>query len=67
MNGPCTKLVEMSSATHGRMGEHDRRSIQPIDRDHSELVKFRGPNDPVYVNKVAPLLQSLLETAKEGQ
>lgn len=60
MSGPLAKLVDRSSATHGRPWERDERFVQPIDRDHSGLVKFRSRNDPVYVNHVLPRLQTYL-------
>lgn len=60
MSGPPAKLVDRSSATHGRPWEIDERFIQPIHRDHSGLVKFRSRNDPVYVDHVLPRLQTYL-------
>jgi hypothetical protein len=40
MGGPPAVLVDSHSATHGREWESDGRYIQPINRNHSELVKY---------------------------
>lgn len=45
MTGPSAVLVTKESATHGRPFEDD---IVPIDKTHSEIVKFEGPQDTVY-------------------
>lgn len=42
MCGPPAKLVSVRSATYGPGQAH------PINRDHSEMVKFDGPYDHVY-------------------
>lgn len=68
MAGPQAKLVDRSSATHGRRWERNERFVQPIDRDHSELVKFRNRNDATYVSHVLPRLQAVMyetETIQE--
>ena len=40
MTGPLSILVDASSATHGRPGEDQVHHIHPINRNHSEMVKF---------------------------
>lgn len=40
MSGPPSVLVDASSATHCRPGEDQVFDIHPINRNHSELVKF---------------------------
>lgn len=67
MSGPRVTLVDRFSATHGRPWETDKGFVEPIDRDHSELVKFRHRNDPVYVNHVLPRLRSCLDDHQHGQ
>ncbi|RDW88650.1 hypothetical protein BP6252_00682 [Coleophoma cylindrospora] len=47
MKGPPCILVDFSSATHGRRWENQAHHVQAIDRDHSQLVKFKA-NDEVY-------------------
>lgn len=68
MEGPQTILVSSLSATHGRYWENQAHHIQPINRDHSQLVKFK-PNDEVY-DRVLSTLQEFVEKAsvmKRGQ
>jgi hypothetical protein len=45
MNGPPAVLVDRHSATHGREWESDGQFIQPVNRNHSELVKFSNRDD----------------------
>jgi hypothetical protein len=45
MDGPPAVLVGRHSATHGREWESDGRLIQPVNRNHSELVKFSKYDD----------------------
>ncbi|RDW94780.1 hypothetical protein BP5796_00543 [Coleophoma crateriformis] len=47
MKGPPCILVDLRSATHGRRWENQAHHIQAIERDHSQLVKFKA-NDEVY-------------------
>lgn len=47
MQGPHAVLVDRSSATHGRPWENEEHHIHAIERDHSNLVKFRY-RDEVY-------------------
>lgn len=47
MTGPPLILVDKDSATD-RLRQSDSISILPIDRSHSELVKF-SQDDPDYV------------------
>lgn len=45
MDGPPAVLVDRHSATHGREWESDGQFIQPVDRNHSDLVKFSNYDD----------------------
>jgi protein SERAC1 len=45
MSGPPAVLVDRHSATHGREWESDGQFIQPVNRNHSELVKFSNRDD----------------------
>ncbi|RDL34402.1 uncharacterized protein BP5553_07530 [Venustampulla echinocandica] len=47
MDGPRAILVGSASATHGRPWENEAHDVQAINRDHSQLVKFKA-NDEVY-------------------
>lgn len=47
MTGPPSVLVDASSATHGRPGEDQVHHIHPLNRNHSEMVKF-GRKDVEY-------------------
>lgn len=47
MAGPPAMLVEIPSATLGTQNEH----VEPIDRTHSELVKF-SEHDTIYLRVV---------------
>lgn len=47
MNGPHAILVSSSSATHVRHWEDEAHHVQAINRDHSQLVKFKA-HDEVY-------------------
>lgn len=67
MAGPPVILVGKSSATHGHPWKDDESFVQPINRDHSELVKFRNRTDPVYVEHVLPRLKSYLDDSIYGQ
>ena len=40
MSGKPTVLVNSASATHSRPWELEERYVQPINRTHSDLVKF---------------------------
>lgn len=48
MDGPSAVLVDASSATHGRHWESRHPFIYPVNRSHSNMVKFTGNDDPVY-------------------
>lgn len=48
MDGPSAVLVDTSSATHGRHWESGYPFIHPVNRSHSDMVKFTGSDDPVY-------------------
>lgn len=67
MAGPRAKLVDRSSATHGRPWQRNERFVQPIDRDHSELVKFRNRNDTAYISHVLPRLQAIVYETETSQ
>ena len=45
MDGPPAVLVDRHSATHSREWESDGQFIQPVNRNHSELVKFSNHDD----------------------
>ena len=47
MKGEPAILVHSSSATHGRPWEGGAHSVQPINRAHSDLVKY-SIRDSVY-------------------
>ncbi|KAF4302999.1 hypothetical protein GTA08_BOTSDO08663 [Botryosphaeria dothidea] len=59
MAGPPAVLVSKESATHGRPYGHD---VVPVDKTHSELVKFDGPGDAVY----ALVLHQLVGMRRRG-
>lgn len=59
MAGPPAVLVSKESATHGRPSGHD---VVPVDKTHSELVKFDGPGDAVY----ALVLHQLVGMRRRG-
>jgi hypothetical protein len=61
MNGEPKVLVSRASATHCRAWEDDYDHVCPLDRDHSDLVKF-GPNDRDYA-LVLGLLRGLVSRA----
>ncbi|KAH8763535.1 hypothetical protein F5882DRAFT_20290, partial [Hyaloscypha sp. PMI_1271] len=61
MKGPHAILVGTASATHGRHWENQADHIQAINRDHSQLVKFKA-NDEVYDR----VLGTLEDFAKEA-
>lgn len=65
MGGKPAKLVDRNSATHGRPFDSDDHYVQPIDRNHSELVKFQSSADEIYNEKVLPLLKDFYKTAKD--
>lgn len=67
MAGPRAKLVDRSSATHGCPWQRNERFVQPIDRDHSELVKFRNRNDTAYISHVLPRLQAIVYETETSQ
>lgn len=48
MTGKSAILVAPHSATHGRLQDQGSHEVDPINRSHSELVKFHGPFDVVY-------------------
>lgn len=43
MTGPPARLVDIQSATHGRLDDPDRHQLYPINSSHSNLVKFANP------------------------
>lgn len=61
MKGPDAILVGQASATHGRSWENKAHHIQAINRDHSQLVKFRA-NDDIYRR----ILGTLKEFSKQA-
>lgn len=66
MSGPSEVLVEVSSANCGSLRQH------PINRNHSEMVKFSSRQDDLYhrvVLALKPLLVQAqsLQTSREAQ
>ncbi|KAL7917792.1 hypothetical protein ACQKWADRAFT_273814 [Trichoderma austrokoningii] len=45
LTGPCIKLVDTASATHGRYWEETGNYIKPIHRTHWDLIKFSQIDD----------------------
>ncbi|KAK5993735.1 hypothetical protein PT974_07172 [Cladobotryum mycophilum] len=65
MNGPKEVLVNKASATQCRPWDNDPGRICPINRNHSEMVKFRR-NDPEY-DRVIQILKGMARRALESQ
>jgi hypothetical protein len=68
MKGRDSILVGSASATHGRHWENQAHHVHAINRDHSQLVKFKA-NDEVY-ERVLITLEEFVEEAvamKRGQ
>ena len=61
MKGPKAILVSTASATHGRHWENHAHHVQAINRDHSQLVKFKV-NDEVY-ERILSTLEEFVEEA----
>jgi hypothetical protein len=61
MKGPDAILVGPASATHVRPWENEAHHVQAINRDHSQLVKFKA-NDEVY-ERVLGTLEEFAEEA----
>ena len=61
MKGPPAVLVSSSSATQGRDWERDSSYVQPINRTHSEMVKFKLVDQ--YYDIVLEKLQDWAELA----
>ena len=61
MDGEPKVLVSKASATHCRPWEDTYDHVCPLERDHSDLVKF-GPNDKDY-DTVLTLLQGMVQRA----
>ncbi|KAH6613521.1 hypothetical protein F5144DRAFT_406716 [Chaetomium tenue] len=62
MGGPEAVLVSKSSATHCRPWESGPDYICPLDRSHSNMVKF-APHDHEYDDKVLPRIQAVVRRA----
>ncbi|RFN45021.1 hypothetical protein FIE12Z_10749 [Fusarium flagelliforme] len=60
LSGPSEVLVEVSSATCGSLRQH------PINRNHSEMVKFSSRQDDLY-QRVLQALKPLLEDSRSLQ
>lgn len=56
MSGPPKLFVSKQSATHGLNPDRDEQI--PVNRGHSDLVKFAGNLDPVYYDVLARLSSS---------
>ncbi|KAL7895102.1 hypothetical protein HDV64DRAFT_287730 [Trichoderma sp. TUCIM 5745] len=63
LTGPCIKLVDTASATHGRFWEEGGSYIKPIHRTHSNLVKFSKIDDDY--TTVSNCLLEFADTAGE--
>jgi hypothetical protein len=61
MKGRPAVLVHSSSATHGRPWENEVHHIQPINKIHSDLVKY-SVHDGVYA-RVLHVLQRFTQSA----
>ncbi|PVH71306.1 hypothetical protein DL98DRAFT_397381, partial [Cadophora sp. DSE1049] len=61
MTGEPTALVSKGSATHCRSWENSNHYMCPIDRDHSEMVKFSA-ND-IYYDTVLEILKGMSKKA----
>ena len=61
MKGRPAVLVHSSSATHGRPWENEVHHIQPINKSHSDLVKY-SVHDGVY-ERVLHVLQQFTKSA----
>lgn len=61
MKGPDAILVGSASATHGRHWENQAHHVQAINRNHSQLVKFKA-NDEVY-DRILGTLEDFVKEA----
>ncbi len=61
MKGPTAILVGSASATQGRDWEQDSYHVQPINRTHSKMVKFKLVDQ--YFDIVLEKLQGFAESA----
>lgn len=59
LDGPLTHLVDPSSATCGFYNQHGEHICQSLEKNHSELVKFSGPDDGEY-RHVLPILTRII-------
>ena len=65
MIGEPKVLVTTASATHCRPWEDTNDHVCPMQRDHSNLVKF-GANDPDY-DTILHVLQEMIQRAAHCQ
>jgi hypothetical protein len=63
MKGPHAILVSSASATHCRNWENQAHHVQAINRDHSQLVKFKA-NDEIY-DRILGTLEEFVKKAIE--
>lgn len=49
MTGPRAVLVDSHSATHGRPHDSEHHRVYPLNRTHSDLVKFENAYDEAYL------------------
>ena len=61
MDGSPDVLVGSPSATHGRSWENEPHNLQAVNRNHSEMVKFRK-HDVIY-DRVLVVLTRFLEAS----
>lgn len=63
---PKTILVDLDSATDGEMWTAAHVNTHPLNRNHSDLVKFSSPNDADF-QRVLNELVKLVESAEGRQ
>lgn len=64
MDGPKRRLVDIFSATNGVPRAGERHAVRPVNRNHSEMVKFQGPTDEFYKQVLADLKE--ITTSNSG-
>lgn len=66
MSGPHEILVSTQSATDGRPYDCGVHLVLPINRTHSNMVKFNGVHDPIYGHIRYQLTGIVQEVEKRG-
>lgn len=69
MDGPLKLLVDKSSATDGDYYEEGAGNIYPLDKDHSQLVKFKQYDEiyPAVLNVLKKMVSTALLAILEKQ